>query len=105
MNQASKDYQEKRDYIRMQINTPVSVMVRDNESVFEGTCIDLSGGGMRIEIPSALPTGTVVEVTLASNHGHNPMLCAKAMVQRVEAQPDKNSKPCVIGLSIIEVMD
>ncbi|MFL0808778.1 MAG: PilZ domain-containing protein [Agarilytica sp.] len=105
MNSAMRDYQEKRNYIRMKIDAPVSVQLITNGSVENGVCRDLSGGGMMIEMNCVLPVGTVAEVTISSAHGHNPMLVAKAEVARVISQPESQAQPCLLGLNILEVLN
>ncbi|WP_188150322.1 PilZ domain-containing protein [Teredinibacter waterburyi] len=104
MSLASRDYQEKRNFIRMKVDTPVSMQVQSGSDSYEGICRDLSGGGLLVELDTALPMGTEVEVTIASSHGHNPMLKAKAVVSRVESHPDASAQPCLLGMEITEVL-
>lgn len=104
MSLSSRDYQEKRDFIRMRIDSPVVVHVAGDEHPLSGICRDLSGGGMLIEVESALPTGTEVEVTLTSSHGHAPMLRAIATVTRLSAQSDSPELSNKMGLRIKEIL-
>ncbi len=104
MNSTNRDYQEKRNFIRMKIDTPASVEVNDGHSVYEGICRDLSGGGMLVELDATLPVGTLVDVCIASGHGHAPMLKARTEVARVVAQPGADKSPCLLGLEIREVL-
>lgn len=105
MNFASRNYQEKRNYIRMKIDAPVNIALATAEDSHDGVCRDLSGGGMLIELNTILPVGTVAEVTIASGHGHNPMLRAKAEVTRVLSQPESEAQPCLLGMQIVEVLN
>ncbi len=105
MNSANNNYQEKRNFIRMKVETPVNVLIATGGQSIKGVCKDLSGGGMLIEINTALPVGTETEVEIASEHGHSPILKAKTRVSRVEAQPNSQEKPCVVGMEIIEVLN
>ncbi len=102
MNLANKDYQEKRNFIRMKVDTPVSIQLVSGDETYQGVCRDLSGGGLLVELATALPVGTVAEVSIKSNHGHSPMLQAKAIVSRIEAQPD--TAECLLGMVIEEVI-
>ena len=105
INPTSRNYQEKRNYIRMKVDAPAHITVYADGSTLEGFCRDLSGGGMLLEINAILPVGTVVEVTIASSHGHNPMLKARAEVARVIAQPETEEQPCLLGMHIVEVLN
>lgn len=104
MNFASRDYQEKRNFIRMKVDTPVDVQVLAKGEHFHGKCRDLSGGGLLVELPTALPVGTEAEVSIKSTHGHSPMLQARVRVSRVDAQPDSIAHPCMLGMIIEEVI-
>lgn len=105
MNSANRDFQEKRNFIRMKIETPTDVEVNDNNHAHTGICRDLSGGGMLVELDTALPIGTAVNVRIASGHGHAPMLQAAAKVARVVAQPGAETSTCMLGLEIVEVLN
>ncbi len=101
MSQARHDFSEKRNFIRMKIDTPAKVIAQSNDMTLEGVCRDLSGGGMLIEVDKTLPTGTELEITVASEHSHSPMLRAKARVSRIIGGP--NDK-CTLGLEILEML-
>ena len=105
MNSLDRDYQEKRNYIRMKVDTPVSVSIESNDNTITGICKDLSGGGMLVELNSTLPIGAEAKVEIASVHGHAPMLKAITRVTRVDSQPNTEEQPCVIGLEIVEVLN
>lgn len=102
---ASREYQEKRNYIRMKINAPAAITLVANGVSLTGLCSDLSGGGMLIEIDEVLPVGTETEITISSAHGHSPMLKARATVMRIISQPDANGQPCRLGMEIVEVLN
>jgi len=104
MTIANRDYQEKRNFIRMKIETPAQVELQDGEKRLEGICRDLSGGGMLVELATAIPIGTEVKVQIASAHGHAPMLVALTEVTRVVAQPGAEESPCLLGLEIKQVL-
>lgn len=105
MYSAKREYNEKRNYIRMKVDAPVNVKVHTDGQILQGLCRDLSGGGLQVELDKALPTGTKVEVVIASAHGHNPMLKARATVTRIESEPTSEESPCLIGMKITEVLD
>lgn len=105
MNSANREFQEKRNFIRMKIDTPADVELLDGDTKAQGICRDLSGGGMLVELDSALPVGAEVRVRISSGHGHAPMLEALTEVTRVVAQPGSESSPCLLGLEIKDVLN
>lgn len=104
MSVSNREYHEKRDFIRMRIDSPVEVLIAGEAEPRIGICRDLSGGGMLIEVDTTLPTDTEVEVTLASNHGHAPMLRATAIVTRISAQSSAEGEANRIGLRIKDII-
>lgn len=101
MGLSDKDYSEKRDFIRMKISAPLTARLSADEGTFEGRCLDLSGGGMRVETNKAIPVGTELDVEVSSTHGHNPTLQAKTRVVRSVSGGNGNYE---MGLEIIEVL-
>ncbi len=101
MNLASRNYQEKRNFIRMRVDTPIDVKL-DQHRTLQGTCHNLSGGGMLISVSEPLPLGRDLEVTVSSNHGHNPMLRA---LTRVRRGPTAGTENFTVGLEIITLLD
>lgn len=104
MTSLNRNYNEKRDFIRMKVDTPANIVIANDGKPIKGICRDLSGGGMLIELDSVLPIGTIAEISIASAHGHEPMLRVQAEVTRVVAEPDQEEKPCLLGLQIKKVL-
>ena len=100
MSLANRAYSEKRNFIRMRIDSPVDIHLEEEDDI-QGLCCDLSGGGMAVEVSRALPVGTALTISLSSSHGHSPMLKARAHVARVSAGPNET---CVLGLEIDELL-
>jgi hypothetical protein len=100
MGITDRPYSEKRDFIRMKIGAPLNAKIAAESDIIEGTCIDLSGGGLQVEVPQALAVGTLAEVDVSSGHGHNPTL--KANVKVVRAAPSEDGKH-LLGLEIISI--
>ena len=98
-----RDFNEKRDFIRMKIDTPVEMIISRGGESSQGLCLDLSGGGMRIKVEKnkEMCIGTELKVTLSSDAGHNPMLKATAVVTRVEKS---NDSYCILGLEIQQML-
>jgi hypothetical protein len=96
-----RDYSEKRDFIRMIINTPARVHIEQDGIVTHGICHDLSGSGMLLTVNEQLPRHSELLVTLTpSNKG--PMLQARCTIARLQ-QSGKNK--CLLGLEIQEIID
>lgn len=102
MDPQNRKYDEKRDYIRMTIGSPLQATVVDQGTQLQGRCLDLSGGGMLLELDSELPKGTQVEVSVNSEHGHSPALYALAEVTRID--PASNDK-VAHGMRIVEMLN
>lgn len=101
MNLSEKNYSEKRDFIRMKISAPLTATLSADQDVFEGQCLDLSGGGMRVETSKNLSIGTELDVEVSSGHGHNPTLKAKTKIVRVTSIQNDLYE---LGLEILEVL-
>ena len=101
----NREYQEKRNFIRMKIDTPAQVSINNGDDTHEGICKELSGGGMLLELDTTFPVGSELKVTISSGHGHAPMLEALTRVLRVDAKPGSESQPCTMGLEILKVIN
>lgn len=92
--------QEKRDFIRMKIDTPLRAQITGDGIAAEGLCHELSGGGMQIATEHYLEPGTELEVTISAEHGHSPTLRAKTHVVRTETEGNTHR----VGLEILEIL-
>lgn len=92
--------QEKRDFIRMKIDTPLRAQITGDGIAAEGLCHELSGGGMQLATEHYLAPGSEVEVTISSEHGNSPTLRARAHVVRTESE----GKLHRVGLEILEIL-
>lgn len=99
----NSESEEKRDFLRMRVDSPVTMALADKEESMSGICRDLSGGGMLVEVEKALPIGTELEVTLASSYGHAPVLQAAAKVTRIIELPDSDAGRNRVGLRLTEI--
>lgn len=102
MSISDKDYSEKRDFIRMKVNTPAQIATQpDGEPDCDAICNDLSGGGMSLTLTEELPLNSEITVTVTSDHSHSPILKARCSVARVQAQDEGGYQ---VGLAIKEVV-
>lgn len=99
MNLASRTYEEKRNFIRMKVETPVEISV--NHRQLHGICHNLSGGGMAISADEPLSLGVEVEVTVSSHYSHSPVLHALTKVCRI--QPGERQYR--MALEIVSLLD
>lgn len=98
MSQNDRDYSEKRDYIRMRLEAPVTLHHAGRE--IPALCLDLSSTGMQLEAECNLDTGDKVRVHIASEHNALKGLEAEAEVVRVTALDDGRQ---ALGLTIISM--
>lgn len=102
MKLLNREYSEKRNFIRMKIDTPAEITLIDQQLSCRGVCHDLSGGGMLLTIDQEVELDTELMVTVSTNHGHQPMLTARCAVARVEPGPRDSY---LLGLEINEVLN
>ncbi|AAZ24812.1 MULTISPECIES: PilZ domain-containing protein [Colwellia] len=97
-----KDFDDKRDFYRMMLNSEVIVTVIDDEvnSQLSATCRDLSATGMAFEIEHPLAISTHVKVRVDSASSQIQALDIRGRVVRIEEE----SKNCyLIGITIEEI--
>jgi hypothetical protein len=76
-----RTYSEKRDYIRMRIETTAILHHAGQET--PAVCKDLSSTGMQLEADVDIAVGDKVSVSIQSEHERFPGLHAEAQVVRV----------------------
>ncbi len=83
-NLSNRSYDEKRDFIRMEINA--SAIITDHNGMQkEGVCVNLSGGGALLELEDNLPVNQPIGVTIHSPGGTGATLDVKGHVIRGQA--------------------
>jgi len=98
MSNSNHDYSEKRDYIRMRLEAPVTVQHAGRE--IPSLCLDLSSTGMQLEVECALKVGDKIKVHIASDHNQLKGLIAEAEVVRVT---DLDNGRQNLGLAILSM--
>lgn len=76
-----RDYSEKRDFIRMPVETPVILSHGQHE--VQGICQDLSSTGMQVQAATSFSLGDKVRVQIPSTHAELKGLDALTEVVRV----------------------
>lgn len=96
MSQPPVNYSEKRDFIRMRIDTEVSLLHADQ--VIAAVCLDLSSSGMQVQAPQRFQVGNRLEVRIDSDHPALKGLHASTEVVWIADQSGGEQK---LGLRIL----
>lgn len=95
-----RSYNEKRNFIRMKINTPVQVIAGDE--TFVARCKDLSGSGVLIQTDRALALGTTIEIRIEQDG--DKLLPFRASGEVVRVDP-VNPSGFILGLALSAIHD
>ncbi|NQD80582.1 PilZ domain-containing protein [Pseudomonas seleniipraecipitans] len=98
MSQSDRDYEEKRDYIRMRLETQVTLHL--GGEAFPALCRDLSSTGMQLEAQCQAKVGDKVRVMIPSGHDELKGLETEAEVVRVT---DEEGGRQTLGLAVISM--
>lgn len=98
MSQSDRAYSEKRDFIRMRLEAPVTL--HHAGQAIPALCLDLSSTGMHVEAKTSLSMGDKVKVHIASEHNELKGLEAETEVVRLSQLDDGRQS---IGLSILSM--
>lgn len=93
---SQRDYSEKRDFIRMRVDTEVTLL--HEGQVIAATCIDLSSSGMQVEAPQRFQVGDHLDVRIDSELAALRGLHASTEVVWIADQPGGAQK---FGLRIL----
>jgi hypothetical protein len=95
-----KNYSEKRNFIRMRINT--EIVLENGDGQLTGLCKDISGSGLLIELDREIPIGTTLEAHINQNSDrHSPF---RATCETARILHGENGK-YLIGLIVKEIHD
>ena len=97
-----KDFDDKRDFYRMMINSDVVVTVIDDEvnCQLSATCRDLSATGMAFEIEHPLAISTHIRARADSASSQIQALDIRGRVVRIE---EESNNCYLIGIAIEEI--
>ncbi len=95
MPSTSKEYDEKRDFIRMFVNAKVNITDPSSGETFKGVGINLSGSGAMFTTGKAFDVGQQLTVDISSEQSQQAPLSAKFEVIRVTEDTDGNY--CIAG--------
>ena len=97
-----RNYNEKRDFIRMKVDTEITIAVDGTDEAHKAYCRDLSGTGMLIEVDEQIAEGTICDTRLPSQNDSFPALDAKIKVVRCMPSANEEEK-YELGTEIIEI--
>lgn len=63
-----RDYSEKRDFIRMKVDSEITLTAADSQEAYTGICRDLSSTGMSIEVKQPFLPNSEFDTQLASQN-------------------------------------
>lgn len=98
MSSFERNYHEKRDFIRMKVNTQLNIAFQGSD--YPGTCVDLSGTGMSIETTQAFAMGDVLDISIDQKGDHRRSFHASAEVARLRQDEAGNY---ILGLLFIDI--
>lgn len=79
-------YDEKRDYIRMDIDCEITYRLADSDRVHHGQCTSISGAGVSFTTDEAIEIGKALEITILPAKALTPPMSAFIEVVRCTHQ-------------------
>jgi len=98
---SSRDYQEKRDFIRMSMNCPLTYQSVDSYNQKTGTCVNLSAKGILFQSDDQYPLGTMLKVNVMPKLAISPPF--SAIIKLLRVQPKQNNDGFLLAGTIEEV--
>jgi hypothetical protein len=83
-----QDYDEKRDYIRMDVDCDLTYKLADSDDFKTGRCTSLSGAGVSFIADSSYDTGIAMEINVQPQNSITPAMTAFIEVVRSIPQED-----------------
>ena len=95
-----RDYAEKRDFIRMKVDSEITLRDSKSGTTCKGICRDLSGTGMSIEVRQPFQSDIQLNTSLPSNNEAFPSFDTTVKVIRCT---DLGNETYMLGVEIIKV--
>lgn len=83
-----KGYDDKRDFLRMEMDTEISYRVRGTERGGKGICRDLSHAGMQMVVGEEIAEGALLEINVDLGDKRFRPMRATLKVLRVTPLPE-----------------
>lgn len=85
----SRNYIEKRDFMRMALDCPVDYVVSNSrQGSKSGVCVDLSAKGISFLCEDAIPEGAMIDISVKPQLAISPPFNAQMKIVRVEQMSD-----------------
>lgn len=85
-----RPFDEKRNFIRMKMDTMITYTYTNKTERYDGKCINLSGAGMLLQTDKKLKIGDKLQLTVPTDSEEYSSLNASVEVMRVSALPDQH---------------
>jgi len=95
-----RDYTEKRDFIRMKVDSEITLRESKSGTTCKGICRDLSGTGMSLEVNQLFQPDIELNISLPSNNETFPSFDTTVKVVRCT---DLGNEFYMLGVEIIKV--
>lgn len=82
------EYDEKRNYIRMEIDCDITYRLADSDELHQGHCSSLSGAGVSFITDRSFDSGKAMEVNIIPRNAITPPMTAFIEVVRSTQQDD-----------------
>ena len=88
---ADNDYEEKRNFVRMTIQMPVSYRIKGGkETIYQATSGNLSANGLKMISSHAPKVGDWLELEMHTSHDRFAPFVAEGQVIRIETAPESS---------------
>lgn len=84
------NHEEKRDFIRMDVDCDITYRLADSDIVKTGRCVTLSGAGLSFIADQQFDVGLAMEVSILPKTTITPPMTAFIEVVRSEKQDDNS---------------
>ena len=95
-------YEEKRDFVRMQIEMSIRITDKTTDETITCMCKSLSGNGLMFESKVNFTIGTLLEITLDNNNDRFNKL--NAVIQVVRTELNHTNDTFEIGTKIVKLL-
>jgi hypothetical protein len=82
------EYDEKRDYIRMDVDCDITYKLADSDEIKTGQCTSLSGAGVSFVAESPYDIGLAMEINVLPKNSVTPPMTA--FIEVVRSTPHDN---------------
>ncbi|GAA3558534.1 cyclic di-GMP-binding protein PilZ [Marinobacter xestospongiae] len=98
MSMTMKDYSEKRDFHRMQVNTEIQITDSSGQT-YTAICRDLSGTGMQLYVEQPIAEGTEIQTLMPSTNEQFPPF--ETICKVLRSTPE--GEGFLLGITIVKV--